>query len=297
LIDRSLEMMRDRGQYLSLLWPFDHRFYRRYGWDWVGHERHYTVPLSLIETSPEGEYVEPVFDGAFEVLNPVYEAKARQYNGPFVRSEKRWEYLLKQRGKKQAACYVYRRDGSAEGLGVIRYDEKKNAARANEFVALTPRAYLGLMTLFKRHAATVKKFIWSVPMDDMLFSLLAHWDVKTQIFPSAMGRVVDVRAALEALSPSSELSGRTLVSISDSRANWNNGVWSVSAEGGRVEAARSAGSVAVSLDVAALSQAYWGTPSLLDLRRARRLEVSDEAAFDFLARLLPPSPVWLADDF
>lgn len=180
---------------------------------------------------------------------------------------------------------------------MIRYEEKNEKARASQFVALTPRAYRALLTLFKRHASTVKKFDWSVPMDDFLYSLLAHWDVKTRIYPSAMGRVVDLRAALSALSPSPELAGSAVVRILDPHAPWNDGTWQVIAEGGKVEIRDNVGTPAVSTDIAALSQAYWGTPSLNDLRRAGRLDVHDEKSFEFLHRLLPATPVWLADDF
>lgn len=297
LIDRSLEVMRERGQFLSLLWPFDQRFYRQYGWDQAGYDWSYTVPLRLLEADPEANHIEPIHSGHFEVLNPIYVAKCKDYHGALVRSQKRWEYLLKPHGKRHPAAYVYRRDGEAEGFAVIRYDEKRDRARANEFVALTPRAYRALLTLFKRHSATVEKFVWNAPMDDILWSLINHWDVKTRLVPSAMGRVVDIQAALHALTPDPASGGTVSVQILDSHAPWNDGTWSVESEGGRVSAQRTDRVPDIRMDIQAFSQAYWGTPSLSDLRRAGRLDVEDERALVFLMSILPSTPVWLADDF
>jgi predicted acetyltransferase len=255
LIDRSLEVMRERGQFLSILWPFDQRFYRRYGWEWTGHDRSYTVPLRLLEADQEADYIEPLFSEYFEALNPIYEAKCKDYHGALVRSQKRWEYLMKPHGKRHPAAYVYRRDGAAEGFAVIRYDEKRDRARANEFVALTPRAYRALLALFKRHSATVEKFVWNAPMDDILWSLINHWDVKTRLVPSAMCRVVDVQAALRALTPDSARGGAASVQVLDSHAPWNDGTWRVESDGGRVSAQRTERYPDIRMDIQAFSEA------------------------------------------
>lgn len=297
LIDRSLEVMRDAGQYLSLLWPFDYRFYRLYGWDWTGYDRSYSVPLQLLETSPEGEHIEPVWDGHFETLGPVYDSKVRRYNGSLVRNQKRWEYLLKPRDNREPATYVYRRDGKEEGFAILRYVEKSDRMRATEFVTLTPRAYRAFLTLFKRHSATVKKMDWSAPMDDPLWSLILNWDIKTKLTPTGMGRIVDVEAAFHALTPSPSIGGSTVIRVSDDHAPWNSGAWRVSSDGGSVRAVKTDHLPDMAMDIQSLTQAYWGVPSLLELRRAGRIDVNREDGFEFAGRLLPATPVWLADDF
>jgi len=53
----------------------------------------------------------------------------------------------------------------------------------------------------------------------------------------------------------------------------------------------------VSLDIQALSQAYWGQPPLDLIRAAGRLTVTDEAQYQVLSQLLPPSVCYLQDGF
>jgi predicted acetyltransferase len=52
LLTESLQTMRESGQHLSGLFPFSVAFYRRYGWDWVGEKRSFTVPTAAIPSYP-----------------------------------------------------------------------------------------------------------------------------------------------------------------------------------------------------------------------------------------------------
>ena len=297
LVKHSLGIMRDKGQFLSSLWPFDFRYYRRYGWEAAAEARWYTAPLELLPHSKETEHVEGVYENVVPVIAPIYERKAVQYNGMLARSAKRWEQKTASGGNRRQSAYIYRRDGMAEGYALIKYGEKEDELEATELVALTARAYLGLSGVARRHAMTVKKLKWWGPANDFFPSLIAHWDIETKVEPSGMNRVVDVRAALSALKPDQGLRGEALVGISDEYAPWNSGVWRIAIEDGSVEASLTNRDPGVLMDIQAFSQAYWGTPSLLDLRRWDRIEVREEVDYTLLDSLLPPTPVWLYDDF
>jgi predicted acetyltransferase len=53
----SLQRMRERGYVVSFLGPFSTAYYRRLGWEWVGHQRRYTVPARILRADRETEYV------------------------------------------------------------------------------------------------------------------------------------------------------------------------------------------------------------------------------------------------
>ena len=53
----------------------------------------------------------------------------------------------------------------------------------------------------------------------------------------------------------------------------------------------------VSLDIQALSQAYFGTPDLDMVRRAGRLTVHDEKGYAVLRAALDGPPTWMNDEF
>jgi predicted acetyltransferase len=124
-----------------------------------------------------------------------------------------------------------------------------------------------------------------------------HWELETRLAPTTMARIVDVPAALSAWRPRSDAAGVATFAVSDAAAPWNQATWRVEFEGGNARATRTEGAPQVSLDIRELSQAYFGTPSLPELRRADRITVHDEAGYRALADLLDGPPMWMNDSF
>ena len=90
------------------------------------------------------------------------------------------------------------------------------------------------------------------------------------------------------------------LAIRDEQAPWNNGIWRVIHEAGHVQANLFVGGsndANVSLTIQAFSQAYWGQPSLEQVRRAGLVTVTNENGFRLLAHLLPSVPGFTLDFF
>ncbi|MES2459219.1 MAG: GNAT family N-acetyltransferase, partial [Armatimonadota bacterium] len=111
LLKESLRTMRDAGQYLSGLFPFSVAFYRRYGWDWVGEKRTFTVPTAAIVAYPEGKHLR-AYEGpdALDIVRPLYESFARRHRGMTTRTGPEpdfWEQALKHRDNRTTYVQVY----------------------------------------------------------------------------------------------------------------------------------------------------------------------------------------------
>ena len=302
LMGESLRAMRDAGQFTSGLYPFAYAFYRRHGWEWVGEKRHHDLPTSEIRASPEGRHVR-CYEGleAVEVVRPIYETFARHRRGMATRTDAQpnfWERALKHHDNRTTYVQVYHDPATdqAEGYLSFRYPHGGETGHVGEFFANTPAAYRGLLSTLHYYGTQVRRVDFSAPADDPLPLHVMHYDLNTTISPLFMGRVVDVVPALAALTPEPMLTGRVILQVSDSSCEWNNRTFAVTAEAGRVTAAPTQ-DAGVSLDIQALSQAYWGQPSLDLLRAAGRLTVGDEAQYQVLSRLLPPAVCYLQDHF
>ena len=301
LMRHSLEIMRGRGQVLSALYPFAFAFYRRFGWDWVGERRQVTLPLRELHASPEGKHVVSLSaEEARETLKPVYTANARRYRGVFDAESHQWEGLLAVRDGRRAYVYIHQpADGEPDGYMVWRYPGRGEVGRVSEFVANSPEAYRGLLSVLHYAATQLSKASVSLAADDPLWSYLMHWDLETKVVPVFMARVVDVPAALAALRPSPGTpEGRAVLALRDEHAPWNEGNWRVEHAGGSITCTPAPGATPdLACDIQAFSQAFWGYPSLSWLRRAGRLETWNEPSVQFLDRLLSGPPVWTLDDF
>jgi predicted acetyltransferase len=303
LLAESLRTMREEGQVTSGLYPFAYAFYRRHGWEWVGEKRRYNVPTSEIRASPDGKYVR-CYDGleAREAVRPVYEAFARRHRGMATRADAKpdfWKRALDHHDNQTTYVQVYHdpETDQAEGYLTFRYPNGGETGHIGEFFANTPAAYRGLLSTLHYYGTQVQRVEFSAPTNDPLPLHVMHHDLHTAVGPIFMGRVVDVAPAFAALMPEPPLTGRLALQVSDGSCEWNHQTFAIAVEAGQVTAGATQEAPGVSLDIQALSQAYWGQPSLDLLRAAGRLTVADEAQYQLLVRLLPPSFCYLQDGF
>ncbi len=296
VLAQALEGMRDAGQTVSILFPFNHDFYRGLGWDWVGHTRRYSVPSRALRGSPETERVREMTEADRDAVVDVYTRFAAGYRGMIRRHPVHWDQIVKDTEKEFAYSYVY--DGPSGIEGYLTYrGGKREETHIREFLCLTPAARRGLLGLLRRLQMQVDKFQWYAPGDDLLWHDLLSWDLEARFGPTTMGRLVDVRAALRLQQPGPEKRGAANVAVTDHMAPWNAGTWRVEFEGSAVSAEPTMAAADVELDIRALSQAWFGIPTLDEVRRAERVTVTSEPGYEALRDLLAGPPMWISDHF
>ena len=302
LMRESLVRMREAGQTISGLYPFAFAFYRRYGWEWVGEKRRYTVPLSEVASSPEGAHVSPVqVDQALPEIQDCYRRFASRYRGMTDRTSvmPNWWNGLNDRDGRRTYVYAYCQSETSpiDGYMSFRFPEPGDTAEVGDFFANTPEAYRGLLSILHYYGTQLKKAAWKAPVDDILPIHVMHHDLESVTTPLFMGRVVDVVGALVSLNAPSRVQGKLVLSVSDPTCDWNTGRFVIEAENGKISARPSSDEAGVAVDIQALSQAFWGQPSLNILRRAGRVSVTEERQFSLLSEILPETVCYLQDFF
>jgi predicted acetyltransferase len=295
LLRFALGRMHELGVLTSALFPFSWEYYRKYGWEWVGTFRDYKVSTSCIKSDPETEYVRAATVADREIVKEIYTTYAKRYRGCMVRNEGVW-YFLNDTKEQYTFTYLYERDGLAEGYLIYRAG-KEEETRLCEFIALTGRAQRALLGLLRRHEMQTKRFCWSAPLDDTMWSQYFHWDIETSLRNTPMGRVVDVAGAIRAWKPAREVQGSVVFSLQDTHAPWNTGTWEVEFGGGEAQVQPSQKTPQLAMDIQAFSQAYFGTPFLDAIRHAGRIDVADEAGYRAFADLLRGPLMWINDEF
>lgn len=287
LLTESLARMRDAGQVVSALYPFSWAFYRKYGWDAVGEKRKLVFPLREL---PSGTRAARRLDGAAarEHVAAAYGAGASAYRGAFTTDSRNWDGPLDHSEKK--TTFVYGVEG---GYLLWRYEETGDI---REYIATTVEAETALLTLLRDLGMQVRKGRVMLPADETVSVRFAHGELDIFVQPVFSARVVDL-AGLVAELVTEAPDGSVVLALEDTFAPWNHGTWKLSAEAGVVSCQRTTEAPQVSLGIAAFSQAAWGMPSLLSLRRAGKVTVHDEAGFAQLAALFPPQTVMCWNGF
>ncbi len=295
-LKHALKLMKEYGEYTSFLFPFSWEFYQKYGWEWTGLQRTYSVPTKVLKSTPETDYVRAGIEIDRKNIEGVYEQYSKSYRGMMVREERMWDDILNHEEKTHTFNYVYVRDGIIEGYIILR-GGKKEETRIREFITLTSRAQQGLLGLMRRHEMQIDKFVWAVPEEDALWSQIYHWDIETKLEPAASARVVDVVGALTAWKPVSPFHGQFVMAVQDKYAPWNEASWKVEIEDSGVKVSQTNDSVDLSLDIQALSQLYFGSPNIIHLRHAGRVTVHNEAAFHFVQQFFDGPTMWINNHF
>lgn len=299
LLRAALEKMNDSGQSLSILWPFNHKFYQEYGWDVTGALNTYTIPVRLLPSTNESRNVRSLNSDLklTATLNPIYEAKARNFNGALTREEWQWDAVTNPTDGRVRTTLVYSGESGDEGYAIFSFADDRTVGVVDEFVALTGDAYLGLLGTLHNFAMTVETLKIQCADNDPIWSFVVDHGVKCARTPSGMGRIVNVAKALEQRTADKNHNGEVVLKVSDNKAPWNNGNWETSVRKGKISVQTSERTAGVELDINALSQAYWGSPSLSVLRSIGRVRVTDEQQWNTFTAILPASNVWLYDDF
>lgn len=296
LLKYSLEQMRAQGQSISMLFPFSQAFYRKYGWEWAGEVRRYSVPTHIFNPSQETEKVRRASVTDTEAIKECYTSVANRYRGMIFRNDSEWLNLLQGGDKLTNYIYVYAPEGEVRGYLIMKEGIREKTS-IREFLCTDIVAHKALLGMLRRMNMQVEHFKWKAPSDDLTWWSLGHDDVNTRVTPVCMVRIVDVRKAISLLNPSNSNSGNFSFLVKDEYAPWNSVSWKVGCTDDALTVEQSNTDPDFELSIQALSQCYLGTPNTSQVRSAGGITVFNEEGFHSFEQLLNGSPMYLADAF
>ncbi|GAA4875105.1 GNAT family N-acetyltransferase [Paenibacillus vulneris] len=302
LLSNALNVMREQGQSLSFLHPFQFAFYRKFGWETYTETKKYEIPTALLPKFPHQPGRVVRVSRETELLNSIYQQYAKGYNGTLDRDEGWWNHRILD-GKKGTVAVYY--DGSGEPSGYVHYEVKQQICRIHELVYLHREAWKGLWRFIADHDSMIEKVTISVPANDATSFLLDNPRIKQEVIPYFMARIVDVKSFMEQFPfvPAAQESDirRLRLRISDAHAEWNDGEFllEISPDGGvRIDKVQEAdsGAPAVSCGVGTLAAMFMGYQRPTFLHDVDRLE-GDREAVALLESIIPEGQTYLPDFF
>ncbi|MFE5324292.1 enhanced intracellular survival protein Eis [Paenibacillus sp. NPDC056579] len=304
LIGNALQVMREQGQYLSFLHPFQFAFYRKYGWETYTETKKYEIQTALLPKLPAQPGRVVRVNENIELLNSIYRQYAVRYNGALDRDEAWWTNRIFANKKGSAAVYY---DESGAPAGYVHYIVKDRICQIHELVYLHQQAWRGLWKFIADHDSMIEKVKVNVPADDRLPFLLDNPRIQQVLEPYFMARIVDAERFMElypfASKADADAAGKLILNISDSHAEWNEGefVLDIGANGKVTVHKQPGGGTAegipaVSCGIGTLSAMLMGYQRPAFLHEIGRLE-GDSAAVRLLETIIPDNQTYLPDFF
>jgi len=296
---KAVQVMEQNGVPLSLLYPFNHAFYRQLGWGVVGKVDYYRFPPGALPVLPERS--DMVYIWSTEEREEVmlcYRRFAERHNGLLQRPEPVWfESVF-----KRCFCYAYRApdSGELEGYITLNYeplpkDERFTGAdvRVIDFVWLTERALRGLIGFLAAQADQARCVILAdqceIPFDYLCASPLMQagrhtWQMGAETAwqgASLMGRIISLRRILTA-SNFGAGHGRLRLEIRDDVNPANSEPLTVEFDAGKAEFVKQTADIALKTDISNFSSIYWGALAIDKAAALGLVEIEGKNSRDFL---------------
>jgi len=291
IFERFLPSAYEKGVIFSNLTPFDHDFYRKFGYEVACARNYITIntgdlsDLSLSDANLKGEFVHILPGDDTSLLEEVHSAYIDGINHGIHRNywpdNRAWNRFTRE-DPYTTGTYLYLwKDETGKARSYIKYQDVFEDGDHNMSVtdlAFTDRKGLyGALGITGKLSAQFENFKWLAPTFIEPFDFFGDaWSVETEIRPRDMTRIVNVKAALEMMRrPYGE--GEYIIEVQDENIKANDGKYLVQfgKEGTKVSVTKKDEDICC--DIQTLSQLVTGYRSLESAMYTRQegLEVYD----------------------
>lgn len=195
LLEQALKNMRERGQYISYLYPYSIPYYRRKGWEIISDKISYEIKDYQLPRNRDvmGNVRRVDIDSG--ELKKTYQKYAEHTHGAILRDELAWnEYWLWDSDDIMAAIYYNEKQ---EPDGYLIYWLANDVFYIKDMIFNNEDARGGLWNFISAHFSMIDKVVGDTFTDEPLAFLLEDADIKESIAPYYMARIVDFAKFIE----------------------------------------------------------------------------------------------------
>ena len=296
LIRLALTNMRQDGQWISYLYPYNIPYYRRKGWEIMSDKLSFKIRDTQL---PKQVDVAGIVERK-QVDDPdvylVYDQFSLLNHGALTRSTFHWEEYWRYENEEERTAAIYY-NAAGEPRGVLFYWVAEEVFHIKEMFYLDQEARNGLWNFISAHFSMIYWVKGDIYKNEPLAFLLEDSQIKETIEPYYMARIVDVEKFLQQF-PFSAFDEPFCFEVTDPVAEWNNGVFSVnwSEAKGQVEVTREALGNPVKLDIQTLSCLLMNYRRASYLSRIERL-TTDKRTLRTLEQIIPDTEAYFSDYF
>ena len=304
LFAEAFRIMKERGVWISHLFPFSDDYYRQYGYEITCEKAIWEVPTLSIKKQEDGRFV--LFDNSEKMkqeIKDIYSCFAQRQNLAVHRTEQIWEEFFKEHTAYAGNCYTFVSYTDAGADGFVSFSRRKEGDQRANFHAdaicfKTYAGLRGLLAYFSTQTAYIENVTLELPADIDLFPLLdsrigngmRHTHHVVRNF--GLSRIVCVEEFLKA----SRFCGQgtaVIRIVGDTYCPWNNDTFTVSF-GDEVTVTRG-GTPDIEMDIGAFSAGILGRTPLDHLTVFPRVKVFGNE--ETLRKIFYRKPCWIGDKF
>jgi len=296
----------EKGVIFSNLTPFDHGFYRKFGYETACARTHITIntgDMSDIESNGKFVHILPGDDTS--LLAEVHSAYIADINHGIHRDSwpdnRAWNRFTRE-DPCTSGYFVYLwKDEKGKARSYIKFQDVTEDGDHNmnvtELAFIDKKGLYGALSLAGTLSPQYENFKWLAPTFIEPFDLISDaWSVETEIRPRDMTRVINVKAALE-LMRRPEGSGQYIIEIEDENIEANNGKFLVEFGANETKVTPTKKNPCLSCDILTLSQLITGYRSLENAIYTRQEGLEVHSSEETLKRVFTLRPQHVTEYF
>ncbi|GAB3437161.1 GNAT family N-acetyltransferase [Flindersiella endophytica] len=306
LVAAALDAMRERGEVIATLYPMNHTFYRRHGWEVAGSFPEYEVDLRDFADLPKPSspvVVRPAEEADLPAMRALHDSLACEEPGnlsygDFFATRR----MLGYPGIQEA--YVAEHSGRLTGS--ITFSHKESSGNREFFrlavghhVASDLDTELAFARLLAGHYPVARTITFVAPQNRALTMQLSERGTR----PHGEGwcwmtRLVDAQGAIAARGYDDSVSAEVRLDLTDPGAAWNTGRWTLAVSDGKGTLEPTTTSApAVAMGIGQLAALYTGWSNPAQLFRRGLLMGATEADVAALTRIFQGPTPWCQNFF
>jgi len=266
LFKKGFEIMREKGVYISHLYPFEENYYRQYGYEVACENATWTIPVTAIPIFKKGEIKH--FDNSEKMkaeIKKLYEIFSKNRNMSVVRSEKQWEAFFESHKSyvSNYFSYLHYTDGVADGFmsfSTKTYPDKPMDLVTDKLWFSSYSGLKGVMSYFPTQKSYAGNAVITLPADVDLGAIIdscGGWGKRNSSKVSTdngTSKAIDVEMLLKNTKYIGK--GKVTIETEDKYCPWNNDCFTV--EFGEEVVVKRGGKADIKMDINAFTSAILG---------------------------------------
>ena len=240
IFEKLLPEAREKGVIFSNLTPFDHDFYRKFGYEIACARNNISISTGdMSDIKMSGEYVHILPGDDTSLLAEVHSSYIANINHGIHRDNwpdnRAWKRFTKE-DPYTSGIYLYLwKDETGKARSYIKYQDVMEDGGHNmsvtELAFIDKKGLYGALGIVSGLGAQFENFKWMAPTFIDPYDFIGDsWSIGTEIKPRDMTRIVNVKAALELMRRpccSDKLEGEYIIEVQDESIPANSGKYLV----------------------------------------------------------------------
>lgn len=297
LLYAALDRVREMGEYISILLPFNYEFYRKYGWEICYEHIQYNAELDKFSLDIYENLLTDIREVKVEdirLLNRCYKKFMSNYNGYIIRTDEDWKRMLKDISIDGGKAYILQCE---DDLGYILFTYRNNKVHVLELI-YTDKNIKNALLHFASKSTGNPEIVWTAPPDDMTYMDMV--DARNTMYrqPFVMGRIVDVQRALSSIHLKSSPKMEFVMRVHDKFYEFNDRAYLIYYNGDTVNTTTNGYKEShIELDINTLTQLFWGYLKVDDGARDGRILYKNPRHLDMLKEIFKESIPMIYEDY